>query len=100
MPNFVTLRLMSIQVLLALTHVCLHPVQLWRLSPHEHVLLIVQHHSITDGMSLAVLNRDLAAAYTAVLRNMAPQWSPLPAAYIDYAAWQRQHYSGEHLQVQ
>ena len=64
------------------------------------MLLIVQHHSITDGMSLAVLNRDLAAAYTAVLGHTAPQWRPLAASYIDYAAWQRRHYGGKLLQVQ
>jgi Condensation domain len=66
--------------------VCL---QLWRLSPEQHIMLVVQHHSITDGMSLPLLGRDLAAAYTAAVHNQAPQWLPLPAAYVDYAAWQR-----------
>lgn len=74
--------------------------QLWRLSAEQHVLLIVQHHSITDGMSLPVLGRDLAAAYTAAVHEAGPQWPPLPASYIDYAAWQRQTFSGPVLQVE
>ena len=63
--------------------------QLWRLAPEEHTLLVVQHHTITDGLSRAVLARDLAVAYNAACSCSAPQWLPLPAAYVDYAAWQR-----------
>lgn len=63
--------------------------QIWRLSAHEHVLLIVQHHSITDGVSLGILGRDLATAYHAALSASKPEWQPLSIAYVDYASWQR-----------
>lgn len=74
-------------------------VQLWQLGAQEHVLLIVQHHSITDGLSLSVLSHDLAAAYSLALRESSPQWSLPPVSYIDYAVWQRQHCDGAALEV-
>ena len=64
--------------------------QVWQLSAQEHVLLVVQHHSITDGVSLDLLARDLAAAYSAAQSRSRPQWPSLSVQYIDYAAWQRQ----------
>lgn len=63
--------------------------QVFRLSAQDHVLLVVQHHSITDVISLNILGRDLSAAYSAALQCSQPQWPPLSVAYIDYAAWQR-----------
>jgi Condensation domain len=63
--------------------------QVFRLSAQEHVLMVVQHHSITDVISLNILGRDLSAAYRAALHRSKPQWPPLSVAYVDYAAWQR-----------
>ena len=64
--------------------------QVWRISAGEHVVLVVQHHAISDGWSLGVLGRDLAAAYNAIANGVKPQWPPLPVQQVDYAAWQRQ----------
>ena len=59
----------------------------------EHVLLLNQHHVITDGWSLGVLMRLLATAYTDVLAGrVAP---PHPAVqYADLAAWQHARLDG------
>ncbi|WP_164021924.1 condensation domain-containing protein, partial [Pyxidicoccus trucidator] len=69
-------------------------VTLLTLEPTEHVLLLCMHHVISDGWSIGVLVRELAALYEA-LRQRAPSPLPeLPVQYADYAVWQRQWLAG------
>ena len=58
--------------------------RLIRLGADSHALLITMHHIISDGWSVRVFMRELAALYA----GQALQ--PLPIHYADYAAWQRQ----------
>jgi amino acid adenylation domain-containing protein len=63
--------------------------RLLRLDAEDHRLLLTFHHTISDGWSTDVLNRDLAALYPAAAAGAA---SPLPEPtlqYADFAAWQR-----------
>ena len=58
--------------------------KLIRLDEQEHILLLNMHHIVSDGWSLGVLIRELAAV-------MSGQELPaLPIQYADYSIWQRQ----------
>jgi amino acid adenylation domain-containing protein len=73
---------------------------LLRLGAEEHVLLVTMHHIVSDGWSLGVLTRELAALYEAFRRGRP---SPLPEPelqYADYALWQRGWLQGEALEAQ
>ncbi|MDQ0937556.1 non-ribosomal peptide synthase/polyketide synthase [Streptomyces turgidiscabies] len=62
---------------------------LFRVSEHEHVLLLLVHHIASDAWSRTPLAQDFAAAYTARCTDAVPDWEPLPVQYADYALWQR-----------
>jgi Condensation domain len=74
--------------------------QVWQLQPGDHLLVIVQHHSITDYLSLDILSGELAEAYSAALRADKPPWRPVKAAYVDYAAWQQAQLAGSALDAE
>ncbi|NHZ33325.1 non-ribosomal peptide synthetase [Massilia rubra] len=73
---------------------------LLRLGEREHVLLVTQHHIISDGWSVAVLVRELTALYTAFSQSLDDPLAPLAIQYADYAAWQRDYLQGERLERQ
>lgn len=63
--------------------------RLIRLSPTDHVLVIVLHHSISDAWSLRVLFRDLGTSYAALVTGDSPRLSALSVQFPDYARWLR-----------
>ncbi|MFQ6399203.1 amino acid adenylation domain-containing protein, partial [Nocardia sp. KC 131] len=65
-------------------------VQLFEISPTEHVLALVAHHISADGFSMGPLTRDVMIAYTARIGGGEPGWQPLAVQYADYALWQRE----------
>lgn len=68
--------------------------RLYELGPREHVLLLVLHHIVCDGLSIAVLLRDLGQAYAARSAGRPPEWRTPAAQYIDYTLWQREFLGG------
>ncbi|MBI4781728.1 MAG: amino acid adenylation domain-containing protein [Oscillatoriophycideae cyanobacterium NC_groundwater_1537_Pr4_S-0.65um_50_18] len=66
---------------------------LFKLSETEHILLVTQHHMVTDGWSIAILLEELAAFYRALTSEseyVLPEALPeLTLQYADFAVWQR-----------
>ena len=62
---------------------------LLRLGPRDHVLMVVMHHIVSDGWSMAVLIQELGELYRAHHEGRSPQLAALPVQYADHAAWQR-----------
>ena len=73
---------------------------LLQLSEEEYVLLLTMHHIVSDGWSIGVLARELAAIYEALWAGNQPPLPELPVQYADFAIWQRNWLSGEVLQTQ
>jgi hypothetical protein len=70
---------------------------LLRAGAAEHLAVLVVHHIVADGVSMDVLVRELAKLYKACLGGRPAQGvlAPLPAAFEDFAAWQREQMDGE-----
>src|SRR5262249_27991996 len=68
---------------------------LLQLGPREHVLLLVMHHIISDGWSVDIMLREIAALYDATLRGVRSPLPDLPIQYADFAVWQRDWLQGE-----
>jgi amino acid adenylation domain-containing protein len=69
-------------------------VRLLRLGPGEHAVLATLHHIASDGWSVGILLREIAALYSAALAGAPSPLAPLPVQYADFAAWQRRWLSG------
>nr|WP_246290985.1 non-ribosomal peptide synthetase [Lentzea indica] len=64
-----------------------------RVTPAEHVLLLCQHHIVTDGWSVSLLVDELAELYAGA------ELPALTIQYPDFAVWQRERLTDqtEHL---
>ncbi|MGY2378635.1 condensation domain-containing protein, partial [Pseudomonas sp. SDO524_S393] len=64
-------------------------VSLLQLSAQEHVLVLVQHHIVSDGWSMQVMVDELVQLYAAFSQGRSAQLPAMPLQYADYALWQR-----------
>ncbi|WP_420029615.1 non-ribosomal peptide synthase/polyketide synthase [Pseudomonas parafulva] len=62
---------------------------LLRVADDEHVLVMVQHHIVSDGWSMQVMVDELMQLYLGLVHGRAVQLPALPIQYADYAIWQR-----------
>ncbi|MCU7524702.1 MAG: amino acid adenylation domain-containing protein, partial [Ignavibacteria bacterium] len=68
-----------------------------RLSEDESVMILIIHHIITDGWSSRKMFSELLNYYHQLENGEHPAVHGLPVQYADYAAWQREYFSGENL---
>ncbi|RKG74500.1 non-ribosomal peptide synthetase, partial [Corallococcus terminator] len=73
---------------------------LLKLSPTEHVLVLNQHHIVSDGWSTGVLVREMGTLYAALSRGLSSALPELPVQYADHALWQRDWLRGAVLEHQ
>jgi len=66
----------------------------------QHILLLNNHHIISDGWSAGILFEELAILYKAFSLGQPSPIGKLPIQYADYAVWQRDWLQGEVLQQQ
>nr|AYN44308.1 nonribosomal peptide synthetase [Cloning vector H69C977B_s16] len=64
--------------------------RLFRISESDHVLVLTMHHVVSDGWSVGILARELAAGYNALRSQRELALPPLQVQYADFALWQRQ----------
>ena len=69
-----------------------------RLSETEHVVLVTMHHIVSDGWSIGVLVKEVAALYEAYTNGRESSLAELPVQYADYATWQRGRLQGEQFE--
>ncbi|HEX5752320.1 MAG TPA: amino acid adenylation domain-containing protein, partial [Archangium sp.] len=70
---------------------------LLRQDEQVHVLMLTMHHVISDGWSMGVLVREMAALYEAHVRGKPSPLPELPVQYADFSAWQREWLQGDVL---
>src|SRR6185369_5393285 len=73
---------------------------LLRLSPKDHILLLSMHHIVSDGWSIGLLIREVAALYEAYAAGAESALKELSLQYGDYALWQREWLQGAVLDQQ
>ncbi|WP_456061841.1 condensation domain-containing protein, partial [Burkholderia alba] len=83
-----------------LAHGPLIRARLIRLAQQDYVFLLTQHHIVSDGWSFGVLLPELSTLYRAARDGQADPLPPLDIQYPDYAAWQRQWLTEDHLHAQ
>ncbi|HVR98391.1 MAG TPA: amino acid adenylation domain-containing protein, partial [Thermoanaerobaculia bacterium] len=66
----------------------------------DHLLFLDMHHIVSDGWSMGVLVREIAALYTAAAEGRFSPLPELPIQYADFAVWQRGWLTGEVLEAQ
>jgi amino acid adenylation domain-containing protein/non-ribosomal peptide synthase protein (TIGR01720 family) len=66
---------------------------LLRLSNNEHILVLAIHHIVTDAWSMELFFSELSELYNASLEHRVSQLPELPIQYIDFATWQRNHFT-------
>ncbi len=66
----------------------------------SHLLLLVMHHAIVDGLSVNILRQELTTIYKAFLSDTPLPLLALPLQYADYAVWQQAWMKSQEMEEQ
>ena len=69
-----------------------------RLAPEDHVLAITIHHIVSDGWSVDLMCKELAALYPGFAAGKPVTLPDLPVQYVDFVHWQRRWLTGAILE--
>jgi amino acid adenylation domain-containing protein len=64
------------------------------LEEEEHLLVVNIHHIASDGWSLPIIVKEVAALYSAGVEQRSSTLAVLPIQYPDFAIWQRNYLQG------
>ena len=74
--------------------------QLYRLGPNQHVLLIVIHHIVADAWSLGIFAKELEQAYNNPAAAPAQSSADQVVQYSQFAVWQRGFLASDNIASQ
>ncbi|MEO1335347.1 MAG: condensation domain-containing protein, partial [Myxococcota bacterium] len=83
------LALQAAQAPFDLAHGPLLRTTLIRLGKTDHLAVLSMHHIVSDGWSVHVLAREMAALYAARRTGVASSLPPLPIQYADWSLYER-----------
>ncbi|ARX89447.1 peptide synthetase [Streptomyces alboflavus] len=61
----------------------------------DHLLLLAQHHIVTDGWSVGILTRELTALYRAEVAGTPDTLPATGVQYPDFAVWEHERSGGD-----
>jgi amino acid adenylation domain-containing protein len=70
---------------------------LLRLGSADHILVLVMHHIVTDGWSMGILFDEIGETYGELAHSKLAKLPVLSIQYSDFARWQREHFTAQHL---
>lgn len=73
-------------------------IQMVKTGTQDHVLVINNHHIMSDGWSQSVFMKEWLSLYQAAILGTQAQLPALSVQYVDYAVWQRQLLDSERLE--
>ncbi|MBR8826762.1 MAG: amino acid adenylation domain-containing protein [Gomphosphaeria aponina SAG 52.96 = DSM 107014] len=68
---------------------------LFRLANNEYILLLVNHHIISDGWSSEIIIKELLTCYETLEKRATNTLPELPIQYGDFAIWQKKQLTQE-----
>jgi amino acid adenylation domain-containing protein len=75
-------------------------VNLIKMAQNDYVIMYTMHHIISDGWSVNILMREVAALYENFSKGLPSPLPELAVQFADYAVWQRGWLTDELLQKQ